>query len=59
MLVAAAAAAQTPLVVSTLAVVEELKTSYTLFGILTWTLGYLLIMLLLPTIAPQQQLTIF
>lgn len=40
------AAAQTALVVSTLVAVKELKTSYTLFGILIWTLDYLLIMLL-------------
>ena len=52
-----AVAAQTPLVVSTLAAVEELKTSYTLFGILIWTPDYLLIMLL-PT-AMWQLLIVF
>lgn len=43
------AAAQTALVVSTLTAVKELKMSYTLFGILIWTLDYWLIILLLPT----------
>jgi hypothetical protein len=52
-----AVAAQTPLVVSTLAAVEELKMSYTLFGILIWTPDYLLI-ILLPT-AMWQLLIVF